>query len=175
MSSARGHGLSLSGSSTHGGPKTRRNAGERRPLREVLVGAIAASNPTPRCPDHPRLDRERDQPWNHWRWVGPSTNSVLHLLAIARTGGVPLCNDDFETIRSGCPVICDLSPAAAFVDGWISTTPAGIPRDEAAARCRPAARRLPTNRSKTWPNCSLLCPVPPRGPGGNQGPCPDPL
>ncbi|MGB3516456.1 MAG: dihydroxy-acid dehydratase, partial [Elainellaceae cyanobacterium] len=35
--------------------------------------------------------------------VGGSTNSVLHLLAIASTMGVPLTLDDFETIRARVP------------------------------------------------------------------------
>ncbi|MFM7512714.1 MAG: dihydroxy-acid dehydratase [Cyanobium sp.] len=47
--------------------------------------------------------------------VGGSTNSVLHLLAIARTAGVPLSIDDFETIRQRVPVICDLKPSGRYV------------------------------------------------------------
>jgi dihydroxy-acid dehydratase len=47
--------------------------------------------------------------------VGGSTNSVLHLLAIARTAEVPLTIDDFETIRQRVPVICDLKPSGRFV------------------------------------------------------------
>ena len=47
--------------------------------------------------------------------VGGSTNSVLHLLAVARTAGVPLTIDDFETIRQRVPVICDLKPSGRFV------------------------------------------------------------
>jgi dihydroxy-acid dehydratase len=47
--------------------------------------------------------------------VGGSTNAVLHLLAIARTAGVPLCIDDFEAIRQRVPVICDLKPSGRFV------------------------------------------------------------
>ena len=47
--------------------------------------------------------------------VGGSTNAVLHLLAIARTAGVPLCIDDFETIRQKVPVICDLKPSGRYV------------------------------------------------------------
>jgi len=47
--------------------------------------------------------------------VGGSTNSVLHLLAIARTAGVPLNIDDFETIRQRVPVICDLKPSGRYV------------------------------------------------------------
>ena len=47
--------------------------------------------------------------------VGGSTNSVLHLLAIARTAGVDLSIDDFEMIRERVPVICDLKPSGRFV------------------------------------------------------------
>ncbi|MEB3165117.1 MAG: dihydroxy-acid dehydratase [Cyanobacteriota bacterium] len=47
--------------------------------------------------------------------VGGSTNSVLHLLAISRTAGVPLTIDDFETIRQRVPVICDLKPSGRYV------------------------------------------------------------
>jgi dihydroxy-acid dehydratase len=47
--------------------------------------------------------------------VGGSTNSVLHLLAVARTAGVELTIDDFETIRQRVPVICDLKPSGRYV------------------------------------------------------------
>jgi len=47
--------------------------------------------------------------------VGGSTNSVLHLLAIANTIGVELTIDDFETIRRRVPVLCDLKPSGRYV------------------------------------------------------------
>ncbi|MBE9240634.1 dihydroxy-acid dehydratase [Synechocystis salina] len=47
--------------------------------------------------------------------VGGSTNAVLHLLAIAKTIGVPLSLDDFETIRHKVPVLCDLKPSGKYV------------------------------------------------------------
>ena len=47
--------------------------------------------------------------------VGGSTNSVLHLLAMARTSGVELTIDDFERLRQRVPVICDLKPSGRFV------------------------------------------------------------
>ena len=47
--------------------------------------------------------------------VGGSTNSVLHLLAIARTAGVELNIDDFEQIRQRVPVFCDLKPSGRYV------------------------------------------------------------
>ncbi len=47
--------------------------------------------------------------------VGGSTNSVLHLLAIADAIGVPLTIDDFEMIRRRVPVLCDLKPSGRYV------------------------------------------------------------
>jgi dihydroxy-acid dehydratase len=47
--------------------------------------------------------------------VGGSTNSVLHLLAIAHAIGVELTIDDFETIRAKVPVLCDLKPSGKYV------------------------------------------------------------
>ncbi|MEM6252921.1 MAG: dihydroxy-acid dehydratase [Cyanobacteria bacterium P01_D01_bin.156] len=47
--------------------------------------------------------------------VGGSTNSVLHLLAIAHTIGVKLTIDDFEEIRKRVPVFCDLKPSGRYV------------------------------------------------------------
>ncbi len=47
--------------------------------------------------------------------VGGSTNAVLHLLAIAKTIGVELSLDDFETIRQRVPVLCDLKPSGKYV------------------------------------------------------------
>ncbi len=47
--------------------------------------------------------------------VGGSTNAVLHLLAIAHAARVPLNLDDFETIRTRVPVLCDLKPSGRYV------------------------------------------------------------
>ena len=47
--------------------------------------------------------------------VGGSTNSVLHLPAIAHAAGVKLTLDDFERIRERVPVICDLKPSGKYV------------------------------------------------------------
>jgi dihydroxy-acid dehydratase len=46
---------------------------------------------------------------------GGSTNAVLHLLAIARELGIPLNIDDFDTISTRTPYICDLTPAGKYV------------------------------------------------------------
>jgi dihydroxy-acid dehydratase len=47
--------------------------------------------------------------------IGGSTNAVLHLLAIAHAAEVPLVLDDFESIRSRVPVLCDLKPSGRYV------------------------------------------------------------
>jgi dihydroxy-acid dehydratase len=47
--------------------------------------------------------------------TGGSTNSVLHLLAMAREAGVPLEIEDFDTISSRTPIIADLKPAGRFL------------------------------------------------------------
>jgi dihydroxy-acid dehydratase len=47
--------------------------------------------------------------------TGGSTNSVLHLLAIAREAGVPLAMDDFDHISSRTPLLADLKPWGRYV------------------------------------------------------------
>jgi dihydroxy-acid dehydratase len=44
-----------------------------------------------------------------------STNSVLHLLALAREIGVPLTIDDFDRISARTPILADLKPAGRYV------------------------------------------------------------
>ena len=46
---------------------------------------------------------------------GGSTNSVLHLLAMAREAHVELSIDDFEKINSTTPLLVDLKPAGRFM------------------------------------------------------------
>jgi dihydroxy-acid dehydratase len=47
--------------------------------------------------------------------TGGSTNSVLHLLAIAREAGVPLDIDDFDAISRRTPLMADLKPWGKYV------------------------------------------------------------
>jgi dihydroxy-acid dehydratase len=47
--------------------------------------------------------------------TGGSTNSVLHLLALAREAGVPLKIDDFQRVSERTPLLADLKPAGRFV------------------------------------------------------------
>ena len=47
--------------------------------------------------------------------TGGSTNSVLHLLAIAREAGVALEIDDFQKVSERTPLLCDLKPSGKYV------------------------------------------------------------
>ncbi len=47
--------------------------------------------------------------------TGGSTNSVLHLLAIAREAGVPLTIDDFDEISARTPIVADLRPGGTYL------------------------------------------------------------
>ncbi len=46
--------------------------------------------------------------------TGGSTNAVLHLLAVARAGGVRLSIDDFDRISRKTPLLADLKPWGRF-------------------------------------------------------------
>jgi dihydroxy-acid dehydratase len=47
--------------------------------------------------------------------TGGSTNSVLHLLAMAREAGVDLQIDDFQTVSNRTPLLVSLKPAGQYV------------------------------------------------------------
>jgi dihydroxy-acid dehydratase len=47
--------------------------------------------------------------------TGGSTNSVLHLLAMAREAGVPLTIDDFDRVSERTPIVADLRPGGQYV------------------------------------------------------------
>ena len=49
--------------------------------------------------------------------TGGSTNSVLHLLAIADEAGVPLELEDFDRLSASTPVVTSLTPGGRFVAG----------------------------------------------------------
>lgn len=51
---------------------------------------------------------------------GGSTNSVLHLLALATEMGVELTIDDFDSVSARTPLLCDLAPFGHYVapDLW---------------------------------------------------------
>ncbi|MBP6470533.1 MAG: dihydroxy-acid dehydratase [Chloroflexi bacterium] len=47
--------------------------------------------------------------------LGGSTNAVLHLIAMAKTGGVNLTIDDFQVVSDRVPFLADLKPSGRFV------------------------------------------------------------
>ncbi len=47
--------------------------------------------------------------------LGGSTNSVLHLVAMARTAGVDLSIDDFRQVSDRVPYLADLKPSGKYV------------------------------------------------------------
>ena len=47
--------------------------------------------------------------------LGGSTNAVLHLIAMAKSVGVPLGIDDFQTVSDRVPFLADLKPSGRFV------------------------------------------------------------
>ena len=47
--------------------------------------------------------------------LGGSTNAVLHLIAIAKSIGVPLTQDDFQDISNRTPVLVDMKPSGKYM------------------------------------------------------------
>ncbi len=47
--------------------------------------------------------------------LGGSTNAVLHMVAIAKSAGVPLSIDDFQRISDKTPFLADLKPSGRYV------------------------------------------------------------
>src|SRR5690606_22994405 len=47
--------------------------------------------------------------------LGGSTNAVLHLIAIARSVGINLTQDDFQRISDKTPLIADLKPSGKYL------------------------------------------------------------
>jgi dihydroxy-acid dehydratase len=47
--------------------------------------------------------------------LGGSTNAVLHLIAMARSVGVPLTQDDFQTVSNRIPVLADFKPSGKYL------------------------------------------------------------
>lgn len=47
--------------------------------------------------------------------LGGSTNAVLHMIAIAKSVGVPLTQDDFQAISNRVPVLADFKPSGKYL------------------------------------------------------------
>jgi dihydroxy-acid dehydratase len=59
--------------------------------------------------------------------LGGSTNTVLHLLAMANSAGVRLSIDDFTTIGKKVPVLGDLKPSGRFLTSELSAIGGVVP------------------------------------------------
>ncbi len=47
--------------------------------------------------------------------LGGSTNAVIHLIAMAKSVGVPLTQDDFQNISNKVPVLADFKPSGKYL------------------------------------------------------------
>jgi dihydroxy-acid dehydratase len=47
--------------------------------------------------------------------LGGSTNAVLHLIAMAKSVGVPLTQDDFQNVSNRIPVLADFKPSGKYL------------------------------------------------------------
>jgi dihydroxy-acid dehydratase len=47
--------------------------------------------------------------------LGGSTNAVLHLIAMAKSVGVPLTQDDFQAVSNRVPVLADFKPSGKYL------------------------------------------------------------
>jgi dihydroxy-acid dehydratase len=103
-------GMSLSGSSTMAAEDQETADGAAR-AAVVLADAVRAR----RLPRQILTRKAFENAIAVVMAIGGSTNAVLHLLAIARAAGVALAIDDFETIRTRVPVLCDLKPSGRYV------------------------------------------------------------
>ncbi|HSB69081.1 MAG TPA: dihydroxy-acid dehydratase [Candidatus Methylomirabilis sp.] len=58
--------------------------------------------------------------------LGGSTNSVLHLLAIAHEAGIPLDLDEFDAVSRRVPHLCNVKPSGSYAVGRLDEA-GGIP------------------------------------------------
>ena len=47
--------------------------------------------------------------------LGGSTNAVLHLIAMAKSVGVKVTQDDFQTVSNRIPVLADMKPSGKYM------------------------------------------------------------
>lgn len=47
--------------------------------------------------------------------LGGSTNAVLHMIAMARTAGIPLTQDDFQSVSDRVPLLADFKPSGKYL------------------------------------------------------------
>src|ERR1700733_12351929 len=103
-------GLSMVGSASPGAADPRKNEAAYR--TGVIAMQIVRSNLTPR-----RIATRAafENAIAAAAGTGGSTNSVLHLLALANEAGVELALEDFERISRRTPIVADLRPGGKYV------------------------------------------------------------
>jgi dihydroxy-acid dehydratase len=47
--------------------------------------------------------------------LGGSTNAVLHMIAMARTAGISLTQDDFQSVSDRIPLLADFKPSGKYL------------------------------------------------------------
>jgi dihydroxy-acid dehydratase len=103
-------GLSPSGSASPGATDPRKNAAGYEAGRTVMDALRKGLRPSD------ILTRDAfENAIAAAAGTGGSTNSVLHLLAMAREAGVPLSIDDFDAISRRTPILADLRPGGTYV------------------------------------------------------------
>ena len=83
--------------------------------------------------------------------VGGSTNSVVHLLAIAGRLGIDLTLEDFDAAGAGVPVLANLQPSGRFLmdDLYRAGGRARAARRRSRTCCIPSRSPSPAGRSST--------------------------
>src|SRR5207248_1290137 len=82
----------------------------------LLMGAVSAGVPAVFVPAGPILtaDAYADAITTVIA-LGGSTNAVIHLIAMARRGGIPLSLDDFDAAARRVPVLANIKPGGAYL------------------------------------------------------------
>jgi len=109
-------GLSLPGNGTIPATHVNRNALLRDAARQIVANALAYYEEG----DDSVLPRSiacREAMLNAMTLdiaMGGSTNTVLHLLAVAAEGGIDFTIDDIDTLSRRTPVLCKVAPNSAY-------------------------------------------------------------
>ena len=109
-------GLALPGNGTLVATHTRRIDLFRRAARQIVENAYAYYNEGDESV-LPRSIASRQAMLNAMSLdiaMGGSTNTVLHLLAVANEGGIDFTIDDIDTLSRRVPVLCKVAPNSAY-------------------------------------------------------------
>ncbi len=68
--------------------------------------------------------------------LGGSTNAVLHLIAMAKSVGVKITQEDFQRISNKTPLLADLKPSGKYLMGALHENRGRACRDEVFVKDR---------------------------------------